>query len=177
MSRLISSVHRSSLEASHGSDEPFIFLRLSHASLSADIFVVNDSATENGQPVTYEYDGETWIAFPFEVELLTDTDEPPSGKIEISNVSDDVGEALRDVVGAVDIEIILLSTSEFDLTVNPRTVISSPPVPIYTATGLALRNVQVDIMNVTGEIGSIDDTKEPYPSMLVTEALAPGLYK
>lgn len=177
MPRSISSAHRASLEASHGEDHPLVFIKFSHASLSADILVVNDLGTENGEPVQWQYGGVNYIAYPFDIRILTDNEDAPRAVLEIANVDQSIGEAVKGLSVPVAMEIAVIPQSEFDTSVNPRTPLSSPDaVPIYTALGLKLRDVRVDAMQVRGVIGSLDDTLEPWPGVRATKALFPGLY-
>lgn len=176
MPRILDSAVRASLEEVAGGDQPLIFLTIDHPDLEAPLRVVNDGGTVAGAPAEWSYDGATYLAFPFTASLLTDGDGPPRAEIEIANVDRRIGEALRDLDTPPQLAMVALLPADFDTTVNPRTEIGSA-VPIWSASGLVLRNVEGDAVAVRGTVESVDDTQEPWPSLRATQALLPGLYR
>jgi hypothetical protein len=177
MPRDILAETRASLEEPEGEDQPFVFITIEHEDIDEPIRVVSDTGTENGEPVTFEWDGDSYIAMPFEIELLSDNEGPPRGRITIQDVDRDAGEAIRGLLTPAEITITVIPTSEFDLTVNPRTEVDTA-VPAYgPAGGITIRNIQGDALQITGDLVSIDDTREPWPSLRATQALLPGLYR
>lgn len=177
MPRDLIASHRTSLEEPAGEDQPLVFIEFTHAELTTSIRVVNDIATSGGAPVQYQFDGKNFTAFPFSVRLLSDDDGPPRGRLEIQNIDQSIGEALREITTPVQLQIWVFVTDEFDLTVNPRLAKYATLTPIWTATSLTLREVEADAMWLSGTIQSLDDTGEPYPGLLTSEALFPGLYR
>lgn len=176
MPRYVSQADRNAIEASSGEDQPLLFLTITHADLEDPVRIVNDIGTVNGKPAEWVFGGETFIAFPFSAELLTDTDAPPRGQLEVANVDRAIGEAILAISGPPSVEIVAVLPSEFDTSAHPRTEIGTAS-RIFTATGLKLRDVEVDAVSIRGTIMSIDDTAEPYPATRATKALLPGLYR
>lgn len=184
MSRTIVAAVRSGLEASHGADEPRVFVQLRHSQLTNPIQVVNAAATQNGVPVNYSWSpsgltmtSAIWQAFPFSIELLSDDDGAPRGRLEIANINRIPGQGVQSISGTpLSMVIYVVPVSAFDLTVNPRVPLVLPVVAAYTALGLHLSNVQVDAMSVTGDIYSLDDTSEPFPSTRAIANILPGLF-
>ncbi len=180
MPRDISTLIRSSLEGPRDGEIFLTFLIIAHPDLSPSIYVVNDVATDAGATVTYQYAGNTYIAFPFDLELLTDGDASPVGRLTIQNVDRVLGEAVRALTTAPTVEFRMIPASEFDLTVNPRVGATGSPeeiTPIYVATGLEMRGISVDAMSISGEVAAINDAQEPWPSIRATQARTPGLFR
>lgn len=177
MSRTLDAAHRTSLEEPHGEDQSLMFLEITHSSLSAPIRVVSDTGTENGVPVNWQYGGNNYQAFPFELTILTDTDDPPRGELTIANINQTVGEAIRDLQSPPSLTLTIIPTSEFNTSVNPRVPLEATPSVIYSAPGLTLREIEADAIAIRGVIVSIDDTAEPYPALVATQALFPGMYR
>lgn len=177
MPRVVLAEHRASLEASHGEEQPLVFITITHESLAEPIRVVNDTGQDSlGNPVKWIYGGEEFVAFPLTIELLTDNDQPPRGQLSIANVDRRIGQAILDLEDAVGLEIVVILPTEFDMTVNPRTEIGTA-IPIWSADYLYLRDVEVDAIMVTGVISSVDDTQEPYPAVRTLQSLCPGVYR
>lgn len=178
MPRGFSTTIRAALEGPRTSEAPLIFLTIEHAALDAAIRIVSDVATTNGVPVTYTHRGASFTAMPFDVELLSDDDGAPKGKISVQNVDRAIGEAILALQTRVTLTIEIVPASEFNLTVSPRVpLVGNHAIPIYRAIGLTLRDVSVDAMGATGEIVSLEDDIEPWPYLRVTQALLPGLYR
>lgn len=176
MPREIDSDVRAQLEEMRNPDPVLYFVKLWGAGLEDPLYFVNDNATVNGAAVSYVYEGKTYLAFPFDLEILTDNDQAPTGKVSIVNIDRQVGEVALRLNQRPRMEMVILPASDFDLTVNPRTLLASAR-PIYTATGLEIRNIKVDAMTVTGEIVSVDDVSEPWPALRASEARLPGLFR
>ena len=142
------------------------------------IFAVRDSPTFNGEPMRYLWGGNEWIAMAFDLEYLCDNDGPPEAKISIQNVDQRIGEVIRDISARPTLAIYLIGSHEFDLTVNPRVGYGSPePVPEAQALGLFLKNTSVNLISVTADIVSWDDTQESWPGTRATKDLCPGLFR
>lgn len=139
-------------------DQVFLVLvRISHTDLAADIRVVN-----NYENITHN--GNTWVAFPFDIELPGDFEEAlPTVRLTICNVDRQIVEALRTVSGppTVVIKVVLASAPE-DIQVGPIT--------------LTLREAQYNSLTVSGTLMPEDMLNEAYPCDSFTPAVAPGIF-
>ncbi len=169
MPRIVSTEFRRAAEARESGDVFLEFIRISHDALSDDIRCVNDI-------VDFMYAGELYAGCPFSLSLLTDTDQPPRAKITVQNVDRRIGEAIQAIDDAPNLEILVMSSADFDLSVKPRTPIGTPTVE-YAARFLRLENVEVDAMTVSADIASWDFTQEPWPAIRATKGRLPGLFR
>lgn len=177
MPRSINAGVRAGFEAHNDTDPVLFFLTLEASGLDSPLRLVNDNATLNGATVTYTYGGNSFTAFPFEIEVLTDGEQAPIGRVSIVNVDRRIGEIVRQIQNRVRVSLLtILPASDFVLTTNPRTLISTAR-PIYTATGLEMRNIKVDAMTATADLVAVDDTAEPWPAIRATQDLLPALYR
>lgn len=177
MTRTIDSGVRAGLERHNDTDPPLFFLALQVSGLDTPLRLVNDKATVNGAVATYTYLGNSYTAFPFDIEIISDRDQTPTGRISIVNVDRRVGEIVRQVQNRVKVTLLtVLPASDFNLTVNPRVLLGTAR-PIYTATGFEIRNIKADAMNVIGDLIAVDDTAEPWPDVRATASLFPALYR
>lgn len=141
---------------SPASDQPLILLKIDHADLAEAIFVVNDrvNVTSNAQ----EY-----IAFPFEIRLPDSLeDAPPRAQLLISNVSREIGQAIRDISTAATVTIFVV------LRVDPDTIEAQFPT-------MRLTNIRYDALQVSGDLEFEDLTREPFPARIFSPAEFPGL--
>lgn len=168
---------RAGFENRNDTDPILIFLTLMASGLNTPLRLVSDNATMNGAAVTYTYNTFSYQAFPFDVEVLTDNENAPIGRLSIVNVDRAIGEIVRDMRGRIRInDLTILPASDFDLTVNPRTTVGTPR-PIYSAVGLELRNIKVDMMTASADMIAVDDTAEPWPAVRATQDLFPALFR
>lgn len=172
-----SSIARQAFERQETDEAPLIFARISHPSFPTPICVVNDAGAVGGAPMTYLWRGEEWAAFPFDLEYLTDTDEFPTSRFTFQNVDLEIGERVRAVTSPMRLNIYVLHSSDFDLTVNPRVTIDTDATPDVQAEHLFLTDVTVDALNVSGTIRSWDYTQESWPAMRATQDRCPAVYR
>lgn len=141
---------------SAASDLPLVLLTLDHDDLAAPIRVVNDR-----EDVTSG--GNVYVAFPFEIALPDQLeDAAPGARLQISNVSREIGQAVRDISSAptVTIQVIRRDT--------PNTIELQFPA-------MYLRNVRFDALWVTGDLEFEDLGREPFPAHTFSPANFPGL--
>lgn len=169
MARAISSSLRRVLLLQESGEAIVCFFTISHPSLAEPVRLASDG-------VDYEYDGESWIGFPFRCQLLTDDETAPRCQIELQNVDRRIGDALQALTSTVRLQIDIVAASEFDQDADPRTPIGTPPVE-YSAAHLRLANVSVDAMMITGDIVSRDYSQDAYPGRLASQDRFPGLYR
>lgn len=141
---------------SNESDLPLILLTISHASLADDIRVVNnkEKITSNG----LEY-----IAFPFDIQLPdSKEDSQPSAKLTISNVSREIGLAIRSISTPPSVSITVVRQD-------------TPDVMEAQFVGMRLNNVQYNMMTVTANLEFEDLTREEYPYLKFSPSIFRGI--
>ena len=169
MPRAISFGYRTSTRSLFSPDADLLFLIIAHESLDPSIRVVNDT-------VDYRIGDELYTGFPFEISLLSDTDEPPRAQLSIQNVDRRIGDTIQSISTPARMFLSLASSSDFDLTVRPRVALGEPSIE-YEANYLFLANVHVDAMMVTGDIMGWDFGQRVWPYRRATKAALPGLYR
>lgn len=168
MTRDIQQSFRISSESSFSDEVDLIFLRISHASIST-IRVVNDTND-------YILGGNTYIGFPFDIEILSDDEGPPTARLSIQNVDPRIGDSIRSLMTPPTLAIRLISSTDFDLTVDPHTEIGTATL-VYVADSLFLINVSVDIMTITAQIVGWDYQQRVWPHERATQDNFPGLFR
>lgn len=177
MSRTITAATRAGFEAQNDTDPVLFFLTLMAPGLDEPLRLVNDNATLNGTIATYSLSGNTYTSFPFDIEVPTDIEQAPVGRIIIPNIDRRIGEIVRGIQARIRVqELLLLPASDFVLTTNPRTLIGTAHT-IYSLTGFELRNIRLDALQATGDLVAVDDTAEPWPAVRATQDKFPGLYR
>lgn len=133
-----------------------VLLEATHADLPDPIRVVR-----NYEDI--ESNGDTYVAFPFEIELPDqDAERPSQCKVTIDNVSREILTSLRSISSPADVAI--------------RVVLASQPDTVEIEfTGLKLRNIQYDAGQITGELLFEDVATEPV-SKDMTPQWFPGLF-
>lgn len=142
--------------AQHNDDPFLVLLTLTHDTLATPIYVVR-----NREKI--ESRGNSYLAYPFEIELPTDNDEAPYAKITISNVSREIGYALEKLVTppVALIEIVLAS---------------APDDVERSWDDFELSQVSWDAMRMTGTLSQRQVWSEFYPRYRVTPKDFPGLF-
>src|SRR5262245_10128404 len=169
MTRNITTSFRQHAEASFSDEVDLIFLTLSHPNLVEPIRVVWDT-------VDFLYDDHTWTGFPFDIQILTDDEQPPKAQLTIQNVDSRIGETVQSLLTPPRLKIELLNSADFNLTVEPRIEIGTPTVH-YVADRLFLTNVSVDPFFVTGQIQGWDYLQRTWPGVRAQQEIFPGLFR
>lgn len=164
----VSTSFRRFAEASFSDEVDLVFLTLSHPDIT-DINVVWDT-------VNFIYNSITWIGFPFDITIMTDDEQPPKATLTIQNVDSQIGETIRTLFTPPRLKIEILSSTDFNLTVNPRTPIGTPTA-VYTADRLFLTNVRVDPIAVQGDIEGWNYLQRVWPGKRARQDLLPGLFR
>lgn len=176
--RTITTGFRTTLESPANTDPLLLFVTVSHANLGDPVRAVNDI-------VDYVWQGFTFKGVPFQIELMSDTDRPPSAKVRIQNVSGtdatgvafNVGGLILGLPSSPRLQLDVLASSDFgDPVSNVRTEIGTPVVE-YSSPRMRLRNVRGDAMFVEGELWSYDVTRTPWPATRCTKDRLPGLFR
>ena len=138
------------------SDLYLVLLDIEHADLDTTISVVNN--TEN-----IVSNGTTYIAFPFEIALPeSPEDAPPRAELAISNVSREIGQAIRSVGSPPGVTITVIRQA-------------TPDVIEAQHVGMKLVGVTYDVQQVSGQLVREDFVTEPYPALTYSPAEFPGL--
>lgn len=132
-----------------------ILLTIAHPAIET-IRVTNDNVNVTSQ-------GNTFLAYPFNITLPEDTEDPGAAQLQIANVDRSIIEAVEamDTPANCIVQVILAST---------------PNVIEYEWSNLVLRSVTADDVTVTAIIGHPVIDSQPYPPMRVTQRDFPGLY-
>lgn len=169
MPRSLPSDLQASLESGSTPDALLAFLEIDHPGLAEPIRVVSDWAD-------YTWGGLTYTGVIFGFRLLTDTDEPPSARLTVQNVDRRIGKALEGMTERASVALWLLSSADFDLSVNPRVEIGTP-AEIYAFRHFELTDVKANAVELSGKVSLRDFAQEPWPSLRATQELLPGLYR
>jgi hypothetical protein len=170
MPRQITASLRREIERQETGEVVLAFLTITHRDLAETIRVVSDG-------VDYVWQGERYIGFPFDSQLLSDGDAPPKAQLVLENVDERIGQTLRRLRGPARLRMDAVAASWFDETVSPRVPLGAEPVADYTADHLFLTNVSGDALQLTGDIRSYDYVQETWPAVRATENRLPGLFK
>jgi len=138
--------------------ECFILLvTIDHADLSVPIRVSSDGVDTISR-------SNTFVSFPFDITLPTDSDEgPPTAKLVIDNVDRQIVQAVRSISSAPSVLMELVLASDLE------TVEIDWP-------DFELINVDYDALTVSGVLTQERFTAEPYPSVKFTPGNFPGLF-
>lgn len=168
--RTIPVLNRKVLEQSSAGEAFLAFVTITHPQVSYTIRLVLDGAD-------YEIGGNTWHKSFFELELITDTEQPPSAKFRFPNVDRAAITMLQAVANPPRVAFDLISTAYFDLTAEPRTVKPDTTVEyLYRARGLFLTDITADSVQVEGTLRGHDYRQESWPDKRVTQTLLPGAF-
>lgn len=167
--RTLTTGFRREIEREATAELALIFLEVTHPALAEVIRVVND-------PKDFVYRGVTYSKGYFELQLLTDNERPPEGRLSVQNVDQRIGNTLRTLVDPARLRIDVVAGSQFNLGVDPRTEIT-PVYTEYVADYLYLIDVECDAMMLNGRIVSWDYTQELWPGVRATQDRLPGLFR
>lgn len=176
MSREIAADLRTALEEPRSAEYVVVMLRIEHDTLTFPILVANDV-------VNYVVGDETYLGFPFKMEVIGDTGQVPRGNVQIQNVDRRIGEAIVNLTTPPRVSILMFAQSDFSdpLSASPgvaedtRYELQEGTTPEYEAHHLIFGNITVDAMQVSAEITSFDMTNEPWPAIRSTADRLPGL--
>ena len=157
MSRPVSAAARAALNAQQTAEAFITLLTIDHADLASPIRVCNDA-------VDTVSNGNTFVAFPFQLTLPTDADGVPvRAQLVIDNVDQQIVTAVRSIATAptVLIQLVLAST--------PDTIEMAWP-------DFLLKDVSYDALIVSGQLTFERYEVEPYPARRMTPTNFPGMF-
>jgi len=106
MPRNITQSIRQAFESNFSGDVDLVFLTIDHPDLDDPIRVVlNDE--------DFFHDGDVFIGFPFDIQLLSDDERPPTAQLAIQNVNSGIGEAIRLLTTPPRLKIELLTSESY----------------------------------------------------------------
>jgi len=148
---------RQAINAQQTAEVFLLILTIDHADLTTPIRVVNN--TEN-----IDSRGDTYIAFPFQVNLPADRDDQISQvNLSIDNVDRQIVEAVRSLYSPADValEVVLAS--------SPDTLEAGP-------FDFKLKSANYNALTVEASLGYEDILNEPFPGDSFNPANYPGLF-
>lgn len=161
---------REALNAEGTESVQLAFVTITHPTLTDPLRFVSDG-------VDYIRGGVTWTGLWFDVQVLSDDENRPQTKLKIQNVDRAIGQAILSMgADPCRLQLELLSSDDFDLTVSPRTEIGTAHVN-YEAKHLYLLNISMNALEVSGTVKGWDYSQEVYPSMAATKDRLPGLFR
>ena len=157
MSRQVSDPFRQVVFAQETGEAILVLLEIDHPDLSEPIRVVNND-------VDVASNGTTYVAFPFEIELPTDSDDKaPAARLTIDNVDRQIAETIRIIQSPPSVNMKVVLGSDTD------TIEAEFPE-------FRLRNVRVTAQTVQGDLTIEQFAAEPYPSARFVPSLFSGLF-
>jgi hypothetical protein len=140
----------------------------SHDDLDTPIRIVNDT-------VDWMIGGNLYYGAPFECDLVDDTDGVPRARISCQNADRRVGLSVEDLVETPTVTIRLYDSNDFDLDVEPRVETGTATVE-YEAGDLEFTGIEITLAEVSGDLVLRDYGTEPWPKLIATPELCPGLF-
>lgn len=157
------------LERSSSPDALLAFMTITHSAMSEPIRVVSDV-------FDYVKGGFTYTGIVFGFRILNDQDNLPEAEIRVANVDRRIGQALRASNERANLALEICSSSEFDLSVEPRTEIATA-ANVYAFQQYELADVNVDAAELRGRVILRDYAQEPWPYVRATHRFCPGLFR
>jgi len=170
MPRLITDALKQELLAPRTGEVILQFATISHVDLTDPIRVVSDIKN-------YVLGTDPFIGCPFKIALVSDGERPPRAVVSIQNADRRVGEVVCSITTPPRFKLQLLSSLDFDLTVDPRVELSPPATVEYEADFLFLREIKVDAITIEAELTTNVFTAEPWPVVRATKDKLPGLFR
>ncbi len=157
MSRAISHLAGRAARAQETGEVFLLLLTITHASLAVPIRVVNNTVNITSL-------GETFVAFPFQIQLPDEhEDSPPRMRLVIDNVDRTIVQSLRPLTSPPTVQLDVCLASQ------PNTIEASFP-------GFQLQSVGYDAFAVEGDLSLDDIVTEPFPEGSFTPQYFPGLF-
>ena len=131
---------------------------INHETLADPLRFCNDN-----QNVTSR--GDLFLAYPFTVKLPKESDRSvPNATLIIDNVSQAIGATLRTVTTAPTVLIEIVRMDDTDVV--------EAEFPVFE-----MRNVEVNILSISGDLVVVDMMREPFPQRNFTPSEYAGLFQ
>lgn len=171
MPRNIITSLRRQLETPLSKEVDLAFVTIRHPTLDEAIRVVWDTKD-------FIFGGDFYIGFPFDIQILSDEEGPPKAQLQIQNIDPRIGDTIRGLTTPATIDLEMVSSSDYDLTADPRTEIDEGATNIFYAFYAArLVNVKVDFLTVTADIVGWDYLQRVWPGKRATQDIFAGLFR
>jgi len=147
---------KTSIEAQESTDELVVLAIIQHASIGSPLRMANAVVDVVSQ-------GETFIAFPFEIDFPQLSETNSRGRIQVQNVDLRIGQFLLSLQSPPMIELILVSSQDWDTW-------------IVHLRRLYLRHFRGDGIRISADITTWDMATEPWPARRVVAANYPAVF-
>lgn len=168
MPRVLSPTFRRNIEEPRNDELLVVLLEITHEQIAQPIRVANDV-------VDYKYEDNTYVGFPFELEVLSDTEQTPRAQLRIQNVDQRISEAIVDLTTPPRVDFMVFAGSDFGEADDDVRTANDDAEPEYVARNLRLGNITVDALNLSAEVLSFDMRNEPWPAIRTTADRVPSL--
>ena len=170
MPRVISQSFRTSVLAQNSGDVALLFAEIDHPDWANPLRFVSDTSD-------YVWNGNTYLGAIFDVQILTDNDNPPTAQFTFPNIDRSIGELISSTVMPPTIQLDIVHSAFFNLAVSPRVPLGAQPTAEYTAKNLWIADVTVDAVQVSGRIVSLDLAREGAHRFRCTQERTPALFR
>lgn len=157
MPRSFSAALQEVINAQYSSVAMLVLVEIRHQDLGAPIRLAN-----NTEDVISN--GDTFIGFPFEIELPGDEDGPPRGSLTVQNVDRRIGQAIIDLQTPPRLRLMVVLSTDLD-------------TPFLDFKHFYFRNIRGNASQLSGDIDSWDMPTEPWPARRADKARCPALYR
>lgn len=181
--RSVATARQASREQPRSGEVTLCFLTIAHATLPIPIRVVTEGvmgvSRANGLPVDYVKDGVIFKGLPFGFTLPSDDERAARATLVMANVDQEIGRIIDAIGSSPSILLELYSDADWSTSINAQNAREPIAAPVceYRASYLRLRNVSVDALQVTAELGTYDLNDEPWPYQRMTRDIFGGLYR
>lgn len=150
---------RTVIEAWKSGDTEIVLIEINHEVMEEVLYVAN-----NNEDITSN--GQVYIGFPFKIELPSETDGPPVGKIGIQNVDTELG---KDILAMRGLD---------PASMRMKVVLASDPDSVWLDyKNFSLRNVTGNAIQITADIDKRESGREDWPARRATQDRFPNLYR
>lgn len=135
---------------------PLVLIEIDHADLSVPIRVVNNKVNITSNSVEY-------TGYPFDITLPDSPEDAiPGARLRISNVSREIGQAIRSILTPPSVSIKV---------VRPDT----PDIVEMEYNNMIMTQISYDALTVEGALEFEDLEREPYPGYTFSPAYFRGM--
>lgn len=155
---------RAAMMAQETAVVPLALLTITHPSLAVPIRLCSDAVSATGATNVVR-GGETYVAYPFDLILPSDTDEgPPRARLTVDNVAREIVQLVRAASPAPQVTMDIINAAAPD-----DTAATFGPFKFGTP--------EYDDYQVTTDLVIADNTLEPYPYRRYSAEHFPALFR
>jgi hypothetical protein len=149
-------------------DAILVFAEIRHPLLVEPMRVVTDV-------VAYTWQGVEWQGVMFDFEGVQDDERTPEARLTLPAIDRTIANALIDLPERAQISLWILSSADFDLTVEPRAPVGTPHI-YRSFPNMDLVDVRGNVSSASGRLLVRDISQEPWPPVRATQIVSPGLF-